>query len=44
VYHDIVPAKALGMTVVWVNRRGIKQGSGADLEVPDLKTLAAMLH
>jgi 2-haloacid dehalogenase len=40
VYHDIVPAKALSMTAVWVNRRGIKQDSGADLVVPDLKTLA----
>lgn len=43
VYHDIVPAKALGMTAVWVNRRGIKQDSGADLKVPDLKTLANIL-
>ena len=44
VYHDIVTAKALGMTAVWVNRRGVKQDSGADLEVTNLKTLAAMLN
>jgi 2-haloacid dehalogenase len=47
-YHDIVPAKTLGMSTVWVNRRHNKQGWGAtppahaqpDLEVPDLRTLA----
>lgn len=46
-YHDIVPAKSLGLTTVWVNRRSGQVGSGAalpaegkpDLEVPDLKTL-----
>jgi len=43
VYHDIIPAKALGMSAVWVNRRGVKQDSGADLEVPDLKTLASIV-
>jgi 2-haloacid dehalogenase len=48
VYHDIVPARELGIANVWVNRRAGKRGSGAtraaaekpDLEVPDLKTLA----
>jgi 2-haloacid dehalogenase len=47
-FHDIVPAKALGVSTVWVNRRHNKVGSGAtpaaqaqpDLEVPDLQTLA----
>lgn len=47
-YHDIVPAKALGLATVWVNRRHDKPGFGAtpaadaqpDLEVPDLQTLA----
>ena len=47
-FHDIVPAKALGLSTVWVNRRYGKAGSGAtpsaqaqpDLEVPDLHTLA----
>ncbi len=46
-YHDMVPAKALGLATVWVNRRHGKPGFGAtppaqatpDLEVPDLQTL-----
>ena len=49
IYHDIVPARALGLTTVWVNRRGAKGGGATkaaqgqpDLEVPDLKTLAEM--
>ncbi len=28
-YHDHVPAKSLGLTSVWVNRRAGKQGQGA---------------
>ena len=48
-FHDIVPAKALGLSTVWINRRHGKEGFGAtppaqaqpDLIVPDLKTLAA---
>ena len=48
IYHDVVPAKELGLATVWVNRRAGKKGKGAtkpargqpDLEVPDLKTLA----
>ena len=48
-FHDIAPAKALGLTCVWVNRRAGKVGGGAtppaeatpDLEVPDLAALAA---
>jgi 2-haloacid dehalogenase len=47
-FHDIAPAKALGLSTVWVNRRHDKEGFGAtppaqaqpDLEVPDLETLA----
>ena len=50
IYHDIIPTHSLGITNVWVNRRGTKPGAGAtkpavgkpDLEVQDLKTLAAM--
>jgi 2-haloacid dehalogenase len=50
VYHDIVTAKSLGLSTVWVNRRADKQGinitrsavSQPDLELPDLKTLAAL--
>jgi 2-haloacid dehalogenase len=49
-FHDIAPAKALGLATVWVNRRAGKEGFGAtvpaeavpDLGVPDLKTLARM--
>ncbi|MUG99342.1 haloacid dehalogenase type II [Scytonema sp. UIC 10036] len=52
VYHDIVPAKSLGLSTVWVNRRFGKEGLGAtvaavsnpDLEVPNLKTLAEMIQ
>ena len=50
IYHDIIPAKSLGLATVWVNRRQDKEGSGAtppaegkpDLEVPDLATLASL--
>jgi 2-haloacid dehalogenase len=49
-YHDIVPAKAVGLSTVWVNRRQGQAGFGAtppaqaqaDIEVPDLQTLAAL--
>jgi 2-haloacid dehalogenase len=48
VYHDIIPAKAIGLATVWINRGLGKDGWGAtppasaepDLEVPDLETLA----
>lgn len=47
-YHDIAPARALGLSTVWVNRRRGLRGAGAtppadataDFEVPDLATLA----
>ena len=47
-YHDHVPAKRLGLTTVWVNRRAGRAGGGAtppasatpDLAVPDMRTLA----
>jgi 2-haloacid dehalogenase len=50
VYHDVIPARSLGMTSVWVNRPSPRPGSGAaksasakpDLEVPNLKTLAEL--
>ena len=49
-YHDIAPARALGLPSVWVNRRA-KKGPGAtagatakpDLEVPDLMALSALM-
>lgn len=47
-YHDIAPAKALGFTCAWVDRRVGRPGAGAtppaeaipDLVVPDLAALA----
>jgi 2-haloacid dehalogenase len=47
-FHDHVPAKALGLSTVWVDRRRGRSGFGAtppaeatpDLIVPDLATLA----
>lgn len=47
IFHDIVPAKQLGLSTVWVNRRHDKVGAGAtkpaqgqaDLEVNDLQSL-----
>jgi 2-haloacid dehalogenase len=49
-FHDHVPAKALGLRSVWVNRRHDRPGFGAtpqaeatpDLEVPDMATLARL--
>jgi 2-haloacid dehalogenase len=48
-YHDIAPAKELGFTCAWVDRRSERTGSGAtpparavpDLRVTDLASLAA---
>ena len=50
-YHDVAPAKALGLACVWVNRRAGRPGGGAtaparatpDLEVPDLAALAGLI-
>lgn len=49
-FHDHVTAQRLGLSTVWVNRRGDRPGSGAtpaatatpDLEVPDMATLARL--
>ena len=51
IYHDIVPAKTIGISTIWVNRRQGKKGFGAtlpasgkpDLEVPNLKTLVDLI-
>ena len=48
-YHDIVPAKELGLKTIWINRRKDKKGFGAtppasakpDIEFPDLKSLVS---
>ena len=50
VYHDVNPAKSLGMAAVWVKRPSPRPGAGAakaadgrpDLEVGDLATLATL--
>lgn len=50
-YHDILPARTLGMVTVWVNRRAGRPGTGAtapavanpDMEVPDLESLVEAL-
>jgi 2-haloacid dehalogenase len=50
-FHDVAPAKSLGMMTVWVNRRGGRPGFGAtppaearpDLQVPDLRSLVALV-
>jgi 2-haloacid dehalogenase len=47
-FHDIAPAKSVGLSTVWINRRVGKSGFGAtppaqaqpDLEVPSLQALA----
>jgi 2-haloacid dehalogenase len=51
-FHDVAPARELGIACVWVNRRHDKAGEGAtalsdavpDLEVPDLATLAGLVE
>lgn len=48
IFHDVIPARELGIANVWVHRRHAQEGSGAtkhasatpDLEVPNLQTLA----
>ena len=46
VYHDVVPAKSLGLATVLVRRRGFGAtrvtSEKPDLEVPDLQSLAAL--
>ena len=51
VYHDVVPAKWLGIATVWVNRLSPRAGVGAvkaaagkpDVEVPTLGALAGLI-
>lgn len=51
-FHDIAPAKSLGIAAVWVNRRAGREGGGAtppsgarpDLEVPDLASLVRLVE
>ena len=49
-FHDHAPAKALGMTTVWIDRRHGREGFGAtppaeaqpDLVMPDMRTFAQL--
>ena len=47
-YHDIAPARQLGMTTVWVNRKSARSipaiAVQPDLEVPDLKALVSLIE
>jgi 2-haloacid dehalogenase len=51
IFHDHVPAKEMGFTTVWINRRTGQSGGGAtpsavarpDAEFPDLASLAAAM-
>ncbi len=48
IYHDVIPAKSLGISTVWVNRPSPRPGAGAskaaaanpDMEVADLAALS----
>jgi 2-haloacid dehalogenase len=53
IYHDVIPAKSLGISTVWVNRPSLRPGVGAvrqalgtpDIEVQSLEELAQIaLH
>ena len=51
-HHDHVPAKEMGFSTVWINRPSRLTGTGLappanvrpDLELPDLRSLAAAIH
>jgi 2-haloacid dehalogenase len=51
-YHDILPAKKVGLDTVWINRRKEQEGFGAtppaeakaDLEVPDLASVVSTIE
>ena len=50
-FHDVVPARQLGLTTLWINRRGGRGGTGATppaevlphAEVPDMAGAATLL-
>lgn len=46
VFHDIVPASAMGITTAWINRRNdigaLGQAARADYEVADMAGLVAL--
>jgi 2-haloacid dehalogenase len=46
-YHDVAPARALGLATVLVRRRGCgatpPSGAAPDIDVPDLAALVSVL-
>jgi 2-haloacid dehalogenase len=42
-FHDIAPARELGLTSVWINRAGEAPAPGPARELPDLRGLADAL-
>jgi 2-haloacid dehalogenase len=52
IYHDHVPARELGLSTVWINRRSGKQGGGAtppavarpNAEFPDLASMVKEMN
>lgn len=44
IYHDIIPAKTIGLSAVWVNRKGKKEKCNADLKVIDLESLVSHMN
>jgi 2-haloacid dehalogenase len=42
-FHDVVPARALGLTTVWINRLGESAEPAPTRELPDLSRLPDML-
>jgi len=43
-FHDIAPAAGLGITAVWINRRGESSPLPRAAELPDLSTLPVVLE
>jgi len=51
-YHDIAPARQMGLATIWINRRMRKVGGGAtppsevmpDLTIPDLASLVSLVE
>ena len=51
-YHDIIPARALDLSTIWINGRPYMAGFGAtppvsgspDFEVPDLQTMMSIMN
>ena len=43
-FHDVRPARALGLATVWINRLGEPSDPAADRELPDLAGLPATLE